>query len=211
MWFRTHVRDPLRDDPAVILATIIFRWFNYIPTAEVLMGGASNLLLDWSEPEALARLGAIRDAGGQVFTGAYMVNSPGGKPKLEEICRRITAVWKRGDFLRRRSRDWPRMQLAHEDLLRFEGSQRAFHVVEAFARGDATETDLAAGVPPGEEGWDAAEAEAQAAQGDPATRPARAVAWAAVAVFFALGGRSGRSSVSNWTAGTAGQVVSAVL
>ncbi len=31
-WFRTHVRDPLRDDPAVILATTIFRWFNHIPT-----------------------------------------------------------------------------------------------------------------------------------------------------------------------------------
>jgi hypothetical protein len=120
-WFRTHVRDPLRDDPAVVLATVIFRWFNYIPTAEVLMGGASNLLLDWSEPEALARLVPIRDAGGQIFTGAYMVNSPPGEPKLEAICRRITAVWKRGDFLRRRARDWPRMQLAHEDLLRFDG------------------------------------------------------------------------------------------
>jgi hypothetical protein len=120
VWFRTNVRDPLRDDPAVILATVIFRWFNFVPTAEVLMGGTSNLLLDWSEAEALARLSPIRESGGQVFTGAYMVNSPPGKPKLEEICRRITAVWKRGDFLRRRA-DWPRMQLAHEDLLRFEG------------------------------------------------------------------------------------------
>ena len=57
------------------------------------MGGPSNLLLDWSEAEALARLSRIRDAGGTIVTGAYMVNSPSGKPKLEEICRRITKVW----------------------------------------------------------------------------------------------------------------------
>ena len=64
-WFRTHVREPLRTDPAVILATVIFRWFNLISTGEVLMsGGASNLLLDWSEDEALARLSPIRAAGG---------------------------------------------------------------------------------------------------------------------------------------------------
>jgi hypothetical protein len=117
VWFREHVRDPLRDDPAVILATTIFRWFNFVPTAEVLMGGASNLLLDWDEAEALARLAPCD----KVFTGAFMVNSPPGEPKLEAICRRITAAWKRGDFLRRRARDWPRMQLAHEDLLRFDG------------------------------------------------------------------------------------------
>ena len=66
-WFRTMVRDPLRDDPAVVLATTIVRWFNFIPTGEVLMGGSSNLLLDWSEEEALARLRPIHDAGGQVF------------------------------------------------------------------------------------------------------------------------------------------------
>jgi hypothetical protein len=59
----------VRDDPAVRFTTTIFRWFNFIPTAEVLMGGPSNLLLEWSEPEALARLSAIRNAGGQVFAG----------------------------------------------------------------------------------------------------------------------------------------------
>jgi hypothetical protein len=59
-WFRANVRDPLRDDSAVLLATTIFRWFYFIPTAEVLMGGSTNLLLDWSEDEALARLASVR-------------------------------------------------------------------------------------------------------------------------------------------------------
>src|SRR5262245_1677713 len=36
VWFRENVRDPLRNDPRVLFATIIFRWFNYIPTGEIL-------------------------------------------------------------------------------------------------------------------------------------------------------------------------------
>jgi alpha-glutamyl/putrescinyl thymine pyrophosphorylase clade 1 len=119
-WVRMHIGDPWRDDPAVLLATTIFRWFNFIPTAEVLMGGPSTLLLEWSEPE-LARLSAIRNAGGQVFTGAFMVNSPPGEPKVEAICRRITRVWKSRDLLIRRSSEWRPMQLAHAELTSYDG------------------------------------------------------------------------------------------
>jgi hypothetical protein len=119
-WFRTTVRDPLRDDPAVILATTIFRWFNLIETGEVLMGGSTNLLLDWSEPEALARLSSVP----KVFTGAFMVNSPAGKPKLEEVCRRITKVWNYRKQLIARIPDWTTLQFAHSELTRHEGHRR---------------------------------------------------------------------------------------
>lgn len=110
-WFREHVRDPLRDSPDVLMATIIFRWFNWTPTAVTLMdaprlgavpvGGRSgaNLLLEWDHDDALRRLTAVRAAGGQIFTGAYMINSPGGEPKLEAICRRIHQVWVHRDWL----------------------------------------------------------------------------------------------------------------
>lgn len=37
VWFRTNIRDPLRANPAVLMATIIFRWFNFIPTGQVLL------------------------------------------------------------------------------------------------------------------------------------------------------------------------------
>ncbi len=121
VWFRKHVREPLRDDPAVILATVIWRWFNYIPTGDVLGSGPSNLLLDWSEAEALSRLRPIHDAGGQFVTGAFMVNSPGGKPKLEELCRRITRVWNHRKFLIPRASEWTTMQLAHSEFRNFEG------------------------------------------------------------------------------------------
>jgi hypothetical protein len=82
------------------------------------MAGPSNLLLDWSEPEALARLSALP----KVFTGAFMVNSPTGEPKLEAICRRITRVWKSRDLLSRRaSEEWATMQRAHSEFVRYDG------------------------------------------------------------------------------------------
>jgi hypothetical protein len=50
-----------------------------------------------------------------------MVQSLGGKPKLEEICRRISRVWNRRGFLTRYAEDWTTMQLAHSELLTYEG------------------------------------------------------------------------------------------
>lgn len=100
VWFRENVREPLRDDPAVLMATVIFRWFNLPETAEVLMDGpivSDNsegcLLLNWDAEEAVRRLAEVRERGKKIFTGAFMINSPAGEPKLEAICRRIDAVW----------------------------------------------------------------------------------------------------------------------
>lgn len=92
VWFKRRIRDPWGMAPRVLLATVIFRWFNYIPTGEVL--AKQGLLRDWKKRDALKVLGKIRDEGGQVFTGAFMINSPGGRPKLEAICDRIDNVWK---------------------------------------------------------------------------------------------------------------------
>ena len=36
VWFKENIREPLKDEQDVILATIIFRWFNLIATGEVL-------------------------------------------------------------------------------------------------------------------------------------------------------------------------------
>lgn len=93
VWFRENVRDPLRDDPRVLMATVIFRWFNLIDTGVFLK--IRGLLTDWDPELALEKLGKRRSAGEKIFTGAFMINSPGGEPKLEAICRRITNVWER--------------------------------------------------------------------------------------------------------------------
>jgi hypothetical protein len=108
VWFRENIREPLRDDPRVILATIIFRWFNLPETGEILLGGpgktrkGANLIPksnwgffdQWNRKSVIKRLAYERDAGHKVFTGAFMINSPPGKPKLEAICDRIENVWR---------------------------------------------------------------------------------------------------------------------
>jgi hypothetical protein len=118
-WLRDTVRDPLRDDPRVIFATVAFRWFNYIRTGQILH--EQGWLTDWNEADVLAELGSRRDQGAQLFTGAFMINSPPGEPKLEAICRRITNVWRNRDGLIRKARSWLRMAEAHADLIRYEG------------------------------------------------------------------------------------------
>lgn len=122
-WFRRTIRNPLRDDRRVLFATIIFRWFNYIPTGTLLWG--EGLLTQWDHDAVLSLLGSMRAAGRQVFTGAFMINSPPREGKLEAICRRIQQVWEDRDALEEAL--WPgrggqlTMQAAHATLTRYEG------------------------------------------------------------------------------------------
>lgn len=124
VWFRDNIREPMRDDPAVLLATVIFRWFNLPETGGQLV--YADLLRNWDEARALALLRPIRDAGGQIFTGAFMINSPGGRPKLEAICERISNVWRARERLLsafdRGARSTPlSMERAHGLLTEFPG------------------------------------------------------------------------------------------
>jgi hypothetical protein len=119
VWFRENVRDPLRHDPMVVLATVIFRWFNFIPTGELLL--RHHLFTDWNPDLAEELLVARRNEGKQVFTGAYMIVSPAGEPKIEGVVRRISKVWSDRESLLKRCLDWKRMETAHADLMRYEG------------------------------------------------------------------------------------------
>ncbi len=122
--FRKTVRDPLRNDPRVLFATVAWRWFNYPPTGDLLH--RSGLLTEWDPDRCLAVLRPVRDGSGQLFTGAFMINSPGGEPKLEAIVRRITNVWDANDAL---TDDFRRgayegkltMEAAHDALTEFDG------------------------------------------------------------------------------------------
>jgi len=82
--FRETVRDPLRDDAHVLFATIAWRWFNLIETGEVLQPFLMSRN-DWNRSEVERLLQARHDAGGNIFTGAFMVNSPQNRPKLPAI------------------------------------------------------------------------------------------------------------------------------
>ncbi|MCK6570173.1 hypothetical protein L6V77_03580 [Myxococcota bacterium] len=86
--FRETVREPLRDDPHVLLATIAWRWFNLIETGEILRPFLMSRDA-WNRPEVERLLQARHDAGDNIFTGAFMVNSPQNEPKLPAILNAI--------------------------------------------------------------------------------------------------------------------------
>ena len=135
-WFRENIRDPLRNSQAVVFATICFRWFNLIETGQCLLNGydltakPGNVfktpLGEWAvhsgELEDILR--EKRDQKEKIFTGAFMINSPKGKQKLEAICERLDAIWEGMPELLEdidKLRKPYRMQDVHEMLTRFDG------------------------------------------------------------------------------------------
>ena len=118
-WFKRTVREPLQDSVEVIFATVCWRWFNLIETGEVLR--EHGWLREWDEAAVVAELGRRRTEGKPVFTGAYMINSPPGRPKLEAICARITNVWRDLYPLVRDAAGWATLQQAHNRLRAYDG------------------------------------------------------------------------------------------
>lgn len=93
-WFRENIRDPLRDDPAVLFATIAFRWFNWPPTAESLMSFTVGkpthpfgMFGRWDTEQAVRVLTALKEGDNQIFTGAFNISNSGStKPKVNRVC-----------------------------------------------------------------------------------------------------------------------------
>lgn len=127
VWFRENVREPMRDNPDVLLATVIFRWFNLIETGKILWNfgtdqdGVADLLTRWNSNLVLNYLGRERDKGNKIFTGAFMISSPGGEPKLEAICRRIDNVWKDRHDLIHSWHEGVMVEDMHRALCEYEG------------------------------------------------------------------------------------------
>lgn len=100
-WFRTWVRDPMRSSPEVLLATVVFRWFNRVRTGEAifrqetLSGGTAwdAFLAAESTEEGLARVrqSIVSYCGesGPFVTGAYIVKTPNGYEKLDGVLKAI--------------------------------------------------------------------------------------------------------------------------
>lgn len=78
-WFRKNIREPMKDDPRVLLATIAFRWFNRIETGEKIK---DVLLGNWDTQQVRRRLYLAQP----VVTGAYMIKTPSGMDKLDGVC-----------------------------------------------------------------------------------------------------------------------------
>lgn len=86
-WLTEHIREPLRDDPAVLMAVVIFRWFNLIETGETLV--KHNLHLDWDSEKADEVIRPQK----KWITSAYIIKSPNGYDKLTGIRWAIDQMW----------------------------------------------------------------------------------------------------------------------
>jgi hypothetical protein len=88
--FREHYREPLRNSADVLLATIIYRWFNRPETIDRLRKADAFLVdstlgvnhhLEWDAQAARRALTGVNP----IVTAAYIVKTPNGKNKLEGI------------------------------------------------------------------------------------------------------------------------------
>lgn len=97
IWFRENVREPMRSDPEVLLATVVFRWFNRIETGEIIFKDRSSYLHrtpyeqlkhEQTAGALMQALIAVRPDGPHV-TGSYIIKTPEGFSKLAGVCRCI--------------------------------------------------------------------------------------------------------------------------
>lgn len=83
VWFRENIRDPLKDRPEVIFATIAFRWFNTIEAGKVLKPWLVNG--QWRRWSIQEELEILMNDGVSIFTGAFMINSRPGVRKHIDV------------------------------------------------------------------------------------------------------------------------------
>lgn len=104
-WFRKNVRDPLDHRPEVLLATVLFRWFNRITTGEAIFN--QTTITDEGDVHTAfekflidGNIGHLKNAimtycgDGPYVTGAFIINTPTGMTKLDGV------LWAFGEFAR---------------------------------------------------------------------------------------------------------------
>tara|TARA_R110000803_G_scaffold3285_2_gene11183 strand:- start:10108 stop:11079 length:972 start_codon:yes stop_codon:yes gene_type:complete len=100
VWFRENIRHELRHQKSVLFATLLFRWFNSIPTGEFLISDALtgtnkfnpnplrffNPNVFKASTKVLKRVLTDRqDAGNTLFGGAYIIKLANGVKKHHSV------------------------------------------------------------------------------------------------------------------------------
>lgn len=94
VWFRNNIRERLRNDPAVLISTVAFRWFNLIETGKILMKERTGLFEGKFNPLVTENMIFAANPNGPWINGAYMIKSPAGKNKVQGLCWCIAQVEK---------------------------------------------------------------------------------------------------------------------
>lgn len=114
VWFRENVREPMRDRPEVLLATVLFRWFNRISVGEAIFNQSifdesvtSVIMPAWDVVENMgtAGLASVKSSvlsycgSGPYVTGAYIIKTPDGMDKLTGVLWCVEQFMKEGHRL----------------------------------------------------------------------------------------------------------------
>ena len=86
-WFKKYIREPLKDDPSVLMATVIFRWFNFIETGRTLI--KNDLIQNWDRKKAIEEITKQP----KWVTGAYIIKTPNGMDKVTGVAECISHMW----------------------------------------------------------------------------------------------------------------------
>ena len=92
-WFKTHIREPLYYSEDVLMATVIFRWFNLIGTGRTLL--EHDLLCNWDREKAIKEI----TKQSKWVTGAYIIKTPNGMDKVTGVSECISHMWNDRKFL----------------------------------------------------------------------------------------------------------------
>lgn len=101
-WFREKVRDRMRHSPDVLLATVLFRWFNRMSTGEALFCQRDLLVahemyltpfeyMCWDQSDENTWKTHLKDTilkhcgKGPYVTGSYIIKTPDGMSKLDGV------------------------------------------------------------------------------------------------------------------------------
>jgi len=109
-WFRTHIREPMRNEEDVLMATIIFRWFNLIETGRTLID--YDLLRKWNRKKAIYEITKQP----KWITGAYIIKTPNGMDKVTGVAECVSHIWKARESI---------LSRLHENLAKGESSLEA--------------------------------------------------------------------------------------
>lgn len=125
VWFREHVRDPMRDDLKVLLATVVFRMLNRVTSGEAMfcqpdLNGHTafdKFALDGDARHLRRDLIALMGKKGPFVTGSYIISSPPGYTKLDGMMKILQdfhkkSLWQDIAFMMR-SQSW-KLEQAHE-------------------------------------------------------------------------------------------------